>query len=216
MGSVTKTKPKPLLKINRKPILEHIISNAKRQGFERFIISVGYKGNQIKDYFKDGSNWGVRIEYISEKKPLGTAGFLSLLKIKDKKFIISNGDIISKINFKNLLNFHERNKSFATMAIRKKLNNETFGVVEVSGKKFLNIKEKPLITYNINSGIYILNSKVIKLVKKNKKMEMTDLFNFMQKMKKKVYVFPVYENWIDLATLKDLSEADKYFSKYNY
>ncbi len=216
MKPLTKNKPKPLLKINRKPILEHIISNAKKQGFERFIISIGYKGNQIKDYFKDGSKWGVKIEYISEKKPLGTAGFLSLLKIKDKKFIISNGDIISKINFKNLLNFHDQNKSFATMAIRKKLNNETFGVVEVSGKKFLNIKEKPLITYNINSGIYILNSKVLKLVKKNKKMEMTDLFNFMQKMKKRIYVFPVYENWIDLATLKDLSEANKYFGKYNY
>ena len=75
MKPLTKNKPKPLLKINRKPILEHIISNAKKQGFERFIISIGYKGNQIKDYFKDGSKWGVKIEYISEKNRLALPVF---------------------------------------------------------------------------------------------------------------------------------------------
>ena len=216
MRPLTKNKPKPLLKINNRPILEHIILNAKRQGFDQFIISIGYQGKKIKDYFKDGSKLGVTIDYISENKPLGTAGFLGMLRLKDKKMIVSNGDIISKINFKNLINFHDENKSFATMAIRKKLNNETFGVVETKGKKFINVKEKPLITYNINSGIYILSTKAIKLVKKNKKIEMTDLFNLMRTLKKRVYVFPVYENWIDLATIDDLSEANKFFKKYNY
>lgn len=216
MGVLTQNKPKPLLKVNKKPILEHIISNAKKQGFERFIISIGYKGDQIKEYFKDGFKLGVKIEYISEKKSLGTAGFLSLLKLKAKKFVISNGDIISKVNYKNLIDFHDRNKCFATMVIRKRLNNETLGVVETSGKKFINIKEKPLITYNINSGIYILNFKVLKLVKKNKKTDMTDLFNFMSKINKRVYVFPIFENWIDIANSKDLLEVRKYFGKYNY
>lgn len=216
MMPLTKNLPKPLLKVNNKPVLEHIIINAKKQGFENFIISVGYLGSKIKKYFQNGLKLGVNIKYITEKKALGTAGALGFLRLNESKFVVTNGDILTGINYKNLISFHNENNSFATMAIRRKLNNETFGVVETNGRKFLSVKEKPIITYSINTGIYILNSKILKFVKKNQKIEMTDLFNNVKKKyKKKLLVFPVYENWLDLANSKDLYDANKYFDKFN-
>ena len=213
MMPLTLNKPKPLVKIYNKPILEHIILNAKKQGFENFVISLGYKGEKIKRYFKDGTKLGIKINYVSEKKPLGTAGFLGLLDMKEKDFFVINGDIITKVDFKNMLQFHLKNKSFATMAIKKKLNNEKFGVVKTNGIDFLNVSEKPLITYNINSGIYLLNKKVINYVSKNKKIEMTDLFNNLKKKQKKISVFPIFENWLDLANSNDLIEANRHLKK---
>ena len=208
---LTLNKPKPLLRVKNKPILEHIILKAKDQGFEKFIISLGYKGNKIKSYFKNGKRLGVKIDYVTEKKPLGTAGFLGLLKnLKDKNFFIVNGDIITKANLFEMLQFHLKNKSLATMAIKKKLNNEKLGVVQSNGSKFIKVDEKPLITYNINSGIYILNKKILNYIKTNQRLEMTDLFNYLKSKNKKLYVFPIYESWIDLANSSDLNEAKQF------
>ena len=210
---LTSNKPKPLIKIKNKPILEHLILGAKEQGFENFIISLGYKGEKIKQYFKNGNKLGVKIDYVSEKKPLGTAGFLGLLKnIKDENLFIVNGDIITRANLYEMYQFHKKNKSLATMAIKKKLNNEKLGVVQSNGSKFIKVDEKPLITYNINSGIYILNKKILSYIKKNERLEMTDLFNNLKNKNKKLFVFPIYESWLDLANSSDLNEA-KFFLK---
>ena len=215
MKYLTKKKPKPMLLINKKPIIEHIIIKAKKQGFENFTISLGYLGHQIKKYFKDGSNLGVKISYIFEKKKLGTAGFLSLSKIKhSENFIVTNGDTLTNINYIDLLNFHINNKSMATMAIQKKKNSEKLGVVHTKGNNFLNIIEKPINTYNINSGIYVLNKNSLKYLKKNKHMDMTNFFNLLKEKKKKIMVFPIFENWLDIANQDDLKRANKDFKEY--
>lgn len=215
MKKLTKEKPKPLLLIKNKPIIEHIILRAKSQGFQNFVISLGYLGDQIKKYLKDGKQYGVSINYIIEKKKLGTAGFLSLIKIKNlDDFIVTNGDTLTNINYKEFLNFHYRNKSFATMAIQKKKSSEKLGVVHIRGSRFVDVKEKPVDTYNINTGIYVLNKNCLKFLKKNQYMDMTDFFNLLKIKKKKIIVYPIYENWLDIANKQDLKLANRNFKEY--
>ena len=99
---ITRNIPKPMIKVGGKPILQHIIENASSRGFYNFYLSVNYLKHKIKDYFGDGSKFDVKINYIEENKPLGTAGSLSLLKTVNKlPLIIVNGDTITDINFNN-------------------------------------------------------------------------------------------------------------------
>ncbi len=176
--------PKALIKINGKPMLEHILTNAKKNGFFNFLISVNYLKKKIKNYFKDGDLFQSKISYIEENKPLGTAGSLSLLKIKKKQdIIVTNCDIISNLNYKDLLNFHQKNKSDATMAVWRFEKKNQYGVIKAKGKKLLGIEEKPIIFQNINLGIYVLKSSVFKYLKKNSKIEMTDFFLSLKKKK---------------------------------
>ena len=128
---LTKNCPKPMLPLNDKPILEHIIENFRSQGFRNFVISVNHLKNQIEEYFGDGTALGCSIDYVRESKPLGTAGSISLIDKNKVEFpiIISNGDLLTKMSFGDLLNFHLDQKSDATMATRKYEIQIPFGVV---------------------------------------------------------------------------------------
>ena len=155
--------PKPLLKFGDKPILEHIVLKAKSEGFNKFIFSINYLGHKINNFFSNGEDWNVKIKYIKENKPLGTAGSLSLLNPKPKKpFIVCNGDIVSDIRFENLLNFHKKNKSIATMAVKPHELQNPYGVVKVNGNTITNLKEKPISKSYINTGVYAFNPSVLK------------------------------------------------------
>ena len=107
--------PKPLLPISGKPILEHIILRLKQEGFNNFKISVGYLGDMIEKYFEDGKKMGVNIQYVKEKRPLGTVGALTLLQHDTKEpILVSNGDVLTLLNYSKLLDFHKKSKSLAT------------------------------------------------------------------------------------------------------
>ena len=149
----TKTCPKPMLPLHGdKPILEEIIKQAKFNGFESIYISVNYLKEQIMDHFKNGDEFGVKINYLIEKKPLGTAGSLSLIPKTNKlPVLVMNGDVITKFNLKYLLDFHMKVNSDATMAV---IENETklpFGVVKTNGTKLTSFEEKPTISHLVNA-----------------------------------------------------------------
>ena len=161
----TKDCPKPMLLLDEKPILEHIIINAKNQGITKFIISINYLSHVIKDYFEDGEKLGVSITYVEENKPLGTAGSLSLYhKRSQAPLIIQNGDLISNINYIDLLDFHSGMKSSATMVVKKYEIQNPFGVVKANGTKFIGFEEKPIYKSIVNTGIYVINSQNIDLI----------------------------------------------------
>ena len=142
---LTKYIPKPMLKIGNKPILENLIKDAKNFGFFNFVLSVNYRKNKIINYFNDGKKLNIKIKYIAEKKALGTAGSLSLLKTKNKlPIIVTNGDIYSNINFSELLGFHLKNKAFATVVVKQIEKTNSFGVVKAKGITFKNFVEKPI------------------------------------------------------------------------
>lgn len=204
--------PKPMIILHGKPILEHIINNLKNNGFTNLIITTHYLEHKITKYFGDGKNFGVNIEYVKEKKPLGTAGSLSkIYSNKSTPIIVANGDVISNINYSEFLNYHNKNNGDASMAVREIRSKHSFGVVASQGLKIMNIEEKPITKIHINAGIYILNKKLIKLVKKNSFFSMTDLFNKIISKNYKAILFPLYENWQDFAKPKDLKVSKRKF-----
>ncbi len=197
---LTKTKPKPLIKAFGKPMLEHVILKIKKCGFEKFTLSVNYKKNLIKNYFSDGKNIGVKINYIQEKNFLGTAGSLCYLKGKSNETIlVTNCDVVSDIDYGHLLDYHNLNRADATMAVYKRETKNPFGVVKSKENKFISYEEKPKNFDNINAGIYVLNFKILKFLKHEKPEDMPDLFMKLVRAKKKVIVYPIYENWSDLG-----------------
>ena len=175
--------PKPMLEIGGKPMLEHIINNLKSQGFKKILISVNYLSENIISYFKTGENFGVSIEYIKEEKPLGTIGSLGHFRNKSKKsVIIVNGDTLTNINLKEMLNFHSKNKSHATMAVKVMTNSNPYGVVKSKGLMVESFQEKPVDKIYINAGVYIISNSALSLIKKNLKI---DAPKFLMNLKKK-------------------------------
>jgi dTDP-glucose pyrophosphorylase/predicted transcriptional regulator len=210
MMPLTEQIPKPMLMVGDKPILEHIIINAKAQGFKKFVISLHYLGQLISDYFGDGSNLGVSISYLHESEPLGTAGALSLIEPEPElPFIITNGDIISDINYGNFLDFHDSNKSQATMAIKKYELQNPYGVVNTKGLEIISFEEKPIHVSYVNAGMYVLNPSSLRYLRKNQPCDMPDFFNLLISKNHVVTAYPIHETWADVGRPIDLSEINE-------
>ena len=210
---LTKKVPKPMLRLNNKPILEHIIMNAKREGFSRIILSINHLGNVIKKYLKQKKSFGISITYINEKKPLGTCGSLSLLKKPKEPIVVCNGDIISEIRFSDLLNYHYENRADVTMVVKPHEIQNPFGVVKVNNNNIVEIEEKPFIKSNVNVGAYVLSNKILKYLKKNQRIDMTDFISTLIKKNKKIVAYPIYESWKDIGYPIDLKNIQNEFKK---
>jgi len=206
--------PKPLLKVGGKPILESIIESFIEQGFKNFFISINYKGEMIEGYFGDGSDLGVQINYIREDKRLGTAGSLKLLpETINQPIIVMNGDILTKVDFRNLLDFHINQKADATLCIREYQLEVPYGVVSIEGNTFIGIKEKPRERFYINAGIYVLNSDLINYIPDNTHFDMPELFKILVKANRVTAVYPIREYWMDIGRISDLEIANAEYHK---
>ncbi len=206
----TKDCPKPMLPLNGdKPILQEIIERAKLNGFQSIYISVNYLKEQIIDHFGDGSRFGVKIEYLIEQKPLGTAGSLHLLPKTNKlPVIVMNGDIITKLNLRYLLDFHINLNSNATMAVIEHETKLPFGVVKTNGTKLHSFEEKPTITHLVNAGLYVVNPELIKTITNDGyKIDMPELFWRAKHSNFNVNVCPIIESWIDIGRPDTLKKA---------
>ena len=207
----TENCPKPMLPISGKPMLEHILERAILQGFKNFVISVFYLPDVIKDYFSDGSSWNINIEYIQEKDPLGTAGALSLLKEdQELPIIVTNGDLISNIGYRELLDYHSKHSSIATMAVRKHEIQNPYGVVKTKGVDIVGFEEKPIHHSIVNAGIYVLDPQVLNLLSKDEVCDMPTLFERVNNKKHRTVVFPMHERWLDVGKPDDLDLATSY------
>jgi dTDP-glucose pyrophosphorylase len=210
---LTEKVPKPLLKIGDKSVLETIIHNFSSSGFSRFIFSVNYKSQMIRDYFQDGKPFGVQISYMQEEKKMGTVGSLSLLKQKPKEpFFVMNGDILTNINLEHLLDYHLLNKADATVSVREINFEIPYGVIHHDDKKIIHIKEKPTQKMFINAGIYLLNPVCLDHLPPDKYVDMPDFLNFLIKSGLNVISFPIREYWLDIGQMEDLDRAQ---SDYN-
>ena len=210
---------KPMIKVGGRPVLETIILNCSQQGLKKFYISLNYKGESIEKYFGDGMKWGVSINYLKEKKKLGTAGIIKELKDVKEDILVINGDILTTTDFNKIINFHKAKKSFATMITKKYETVIPYGVVEVKQDIILNIKEKPLLKYNINAGIYIINPTAFKNLNTNEFLDMTELFNLLISNKKKTCIYEIDDYWLDIGRLEDLQKQNMniiYFLILNY
>jgi dTDP-glucose pyrophosphorylase/predicted transcriptional regulator len=212
LADLTTNCPKPMLKVGGKPILETIIEIFKEHGFYKFIIAVNYKSEMIEEYFKDGSHLNVEITYLKEKSKLGTAGALSLYqKNNNLPFIVMNGDLLTKINFSDLINFHVTHGNAATMCLRQYEHQIPFGVVVTEEDRILKIEEKPVRRYFINGGIYVLSPEVLKKIPHETNYDMPTFFENLIEENHKVGAYPFYEYWIDIGRLDDYERAHTEF-----
>ena len=208
---LTNRTPKPLLKVGEKPILEIIIERLVKAGFHRFYISTHYMPELVMNHFGDGKKWGINIKYIHEETPLGTGGALGLLP-KDQinePLLLMNGDLLTNLDFKSLIKFHEETNAFATVCVNEYEHTVPFGVIESEGVRVLSIEEKPTYNHFINAGIYVLSENIIKDSLSNERIDMPTLLNKQLDSEKEINIFPVHEYWLDIGRIGDYKKANK-------
>ncbi len=207
--------PKPLLKVGTKPILETILESFLDAGFHRFYLAVNYKSQMIEDYFGDGSRFGADIRYLRENKRMGTAGALYFLpKIPDEPIIVMNGDLLTKVDFGELLDYHVEQSAVATMAVREYNYQVPYGVIDFDGEKIVGIREKPAYTFYVNAGIYVLSPEAVSRVDKEEFFDMPQLFDGLVSEGKKTTVYPVSEYWLDIGRMDDFERAQEEYSDF--
>ncbi|MCP4670888.1 MAG: CBS domain-containing protein [Desulfobacula sp.] len=210
---LTDSCPKPLLKVGGTPLLETILERFISYDFDNFYISVNYKAEMIEDYFGDGSKWGVNIKYLKETKRLGTAGSVKLLPEKSQlPVIVMNGDLLTKVDFKKLLEFHINNNKLsdtkATMCVREYNMQIPYGVVKQDGNRLMQLDEKPVQRFFVNGGIYVFEPDMIDLIPDDEYFDMTDLFDKMMDKDLKTVVSQIREYWMDIGHKRDFETAD--------
>ena len=206
---LTENTPKPMLAVGDKPILQTIIKGFVDSGFTNITMCLGYKSNVIRDYFQDGSDFGASIDYIVEEKRMGTAGALTLLTKKlNKPVFVMNGDLLTNVNFEKMLDFHESNNSKATMCVREYDVEVPYGVVNLNNEKIVSIEEKPIHSFFVNAGIYLLEPECIGLIPDNEFYDMPSLFEELIKNNRKVVSFPLKEYWLDIGRIADYEKAN--------
>ena len=211
---LTEHTPKPMLTVGDKPILETIIANFRKYGFTNIILSVNYKSEIIEEYFKDGSKFGVNIEYIHEKQRMGTAGALSLMRDKlSEPFFVMNGDLLTNINFEHMMEYHLSNNAIATMGVREYDFQVPYGVVNVDGIDIQSIEEKPVHSFFVSGGIYILSPDVLKSIPNNEFFDMPTLFEKLIAENKKSISFPIREYWLDIGRIEEFKKANSEYHK---
>ncbi|MGF1807240.1 nucleotidyltransferase family protein [Aliivibrio sifiae] len=211
LGELTKDTPKPMLKVGNRPMLQHLIEQFREQGFCDFIFCVNYKKDIISNYFGSGEKFGVNIKYVIEDKRLGTAGALSLLENGiNESFFVVNADILTTLDFDALLTHHLSRNVQATMCVREFIQTLPYGVIksDESGN-LLAIEEKPSNSYDVNSGIYVLDPTVLNYVPSDQFFDMPELFNDLITHKIDCSVYKLSDYWLDIGKIDDFEQANK-------
>lgn len=207
LGDLTKNVPKPMLPVGDKPLLEHIVGQLRSAGIATMSLTTHYRADQIEDHFGDGRDFGVDIQYVAEDRPLGTAGALGLLAPQTMPLLVMNGDILTRVDIGAMLRFHREHQAELTVAVRQYEMAVPFGVVEADGPLVVGIKEKPLVSFLVNAGIYLIEPSVLPLVPAGARFDMPDLITALLEQQRRVANFAVLEYWLDIGRVEDYSRA---------
>jgi len=200
--------PKPLMPIGDKPILERLILQLKGYNFNTVYFSVGYLSSLIRAYFGNGEKWGLNINYIQEDKRLGTAGPLSLLPEMNEPFLVLNGDLVTNLNFEDIVNYHNRQKSILTIGVHELEYRLPLGFLEINGnREIVDYIEKPIKKYNMSMGIYVCSPKVLSYIKKNEYLDFPDLTKKLLKAGEKVSGYFNNSYWLDIGRPEEYEKA---------
>ena len=207
--------PKPMLKVGDKPLLETILENFVSHGCRRFFISVNYMAEKVEAHFGDGGKWGVSIDYLRESRELGTAGALSLLPADmEHPLILMNGDILTRVDFQQLLGFHRDHDAKLTMCIRDYHMQVPFGVVQLEDHRIAQIDEKPVHHFFVNAGIYVIEPSALALVPKETRFDMPQLVTAMTENGEEIVAFPLREYWLDVGRIDDFERANDDYPRH--
>jgi dTDP-glucose pyrophosphorylase len=207
---LTESVPKPLLRVGGKPLLEILVERLRGAGVREFYITVHHKSHMIEEHFGDGSRLDVRVRYVREPEPLGTAGALTLLEERPgEPFFLVNGDILTKCDFRGLLDFHGRSGAEMTVGAVRHAVDLPYGVIEVEGERLARVAEKPQIEFLINGGIYVVEPRVIDLIPRGRFFDATDLLGLLLGQGRPVAAFLIRDYWLDVGRHDDLRKADR-------
>ena len=209
MLPLTELLPKPLLKIAGKPLLEEIIEQFVEAGYQSLFISVHYKAEMLIDYIGDGQKWGISIDYLKEERALGTAGALGLLPkdLPNLRVIVMNADVVTNVDFSQLIAFHKEVVGDVTMCVRQYDMEVPYGVVEANQHRVEKITEKPTHRFFVNAGIYVLEPDVISSIEIERPLDMPDLIRQLIDNGKQVSQFPIHEYWLDIGMMHHFKQA---------
>ena len=212
LAPLTHVLPKPLLPVNGRPILSTIIKNFKKNGINKFIISINKNSQIIKEYIKSNETKSkINFDFIEEQKPLGTIGSLGLTKKLKAPFFVTNCDVLFNFDLNTLVSkFNKDNLDLLIVTVRIK-NNLSYGICEFKKNgELLKIKEKPNFYYDIIGGLYMMSPKVLKYIPRNKSLDITNLINKIKKNKGKISTFRINEQqWNDIGEFTSYKETLK-------
>lgn len=212
LAPLTQTCPKPMLKVAGRPLLETIIERLETQGFHRFRLAVNYLAEVIEDHFGDGSGMGVEIRYLREDHPRGTAGALSLVNDPiDQPMLVMNGDVLTRMAFGDLVDFHVEHRALATLCVREHTFQAPHGVAEVDGVRMTSLREKPTFRWLANAGVYCLDGAVLSRVPSTGPFDMPELLAALAADGAMVGAYPIHEYWLDIGRPPDFESAQSDF-----
>ena len=204
---LTEELPKPMLPVGGRPLMERIIEQLRQAGIRRVNVSTYYRSEEIVKHFGDGRAFGVELNYVTEDRPLGTAGSLGLMEAPHEPLLVINGDILTRIDFRAMLDFHREQRADMTVAVRQHEFRVPYGVIETDGVTITGIWEKPLMRHFINAGIYLLNPEVCQFIPNDRPYDMPDLISRLVAEGRRVVGFPVREYWLDIGQVEDYQKA---------
>lgn len=209
LSPLTDEVPKPMLPIGDRPLMEFTVEQLRNAGIHSLNIATHYLTEKISTYFGDGANFGVEINYIEEETPLGTAGALGLMETPDEPMLVINGDILTRVDFRSMLDFHGKHKADLTIGVRQYEMKVPYGVVECDGPDVVALSEKPSHRFLVNAGVYLLDPNAKKFIPRREFFNMTDLIDRLLEGGQKVVSFPILEYWLDIGHPLDYRKAQE-------
>lgn len=208
---LTEHMPKPLLNVGNRPLLEHMVMRLRKLGIKYITLCVNYMSERFVEHFGDGSRYGAHIDYIFESDPLGTIGGISLKdSYKFGDILVINGDILTTLHFDHLFRFYLQENADLTIASIPYSVNLPYGILDLDAiQNVKSIREKPVYTYYINAGIYLMKRELISGISQSERLDAVELISQSVEQGLKVNSFPVLDYWIDIGQMEDYQKAQK-------
>lgn len=206
---LTENTPKPMLLVGDRPLLERTIEQLRQAGVSQVNVTTHFEPEKIREHFGDGEKFGVNVNYVSEERPLGTAGALRLIEAKEEPLLIINGDILTNVDFRAMLAFHNEHHADLTVGVREYDFQVPYGVIETEGTRVTGVNEKPVFKFFVNAGIYLLQPSLEEFIPKDERFDMTDLIQRLTAAGRTVVSFPIMEYWLDIGRLSDYERAQE-------
>jgi dTDP-glucose pyrophosphorylase len=207
---LTESTPKPMLPVGDRPLLQRTIEQLGQAGIRSISITTHYRADKIKQHFGDGSSFGAVVQYSHESEPLGTAGALRLLEMEgDEPLLVINGDVLTTVNYRAMLDYHLEHGAELTMGVRRYAMKVPYGVVECDGPRVRELREKPEVGFFVNAGIYLVEPRLCREVPEDRRYDMTELIDRMIAQGRRVVSFPIHEYWLDIGRIADYERVQQ-------